>query len=220
MSAPPANRSLMWTAREMKCIVFPDTQMSILKLRQMAVLFWVSFAVMHLRKENYRSCIFIEMNRGLTDTEIFHHLKDANLSNIPIRTTVFQCFLRFQEGRASLHDDARCRWPVTCSDESSSLIKQLVEESLRQSTRTQWIAFSSHSSSPEGALSLGATSLGWGQQNRDRGMLGNSHYESHWCAFNGRAPANIDNRRWNEGIPRTDFNKAREWCAVALLKDD
>ena len=77
------------------------------------------------------------MNRGLTATEIFEHLKDSNLPNIPSRTTVFDWFRRFQNGRTSFDDDERCGRPVTCSDDDSTCcIRQLVEANPRQSTRT------------------------------------------------------------------------------------
>ena len=76
--------------------------MSIIKASQMAVMPHISFAIMDLQKEHDRSYIFIKINRDLTANEIFKHLQDSNLPNIPSRTTVFERFLRFQDGGTSL----------------------------------------------------------------------------------------------------------------------
>jgi len=92
---------------------------------------------MDLTKEHYRSYIFIEMKRGLSPTQIYQHLLQTDLENVPSRTTVFEWHNRFLNGRTSLHDDERIGRPLTVSNvDFREKILNAIKENPRQSTRS------------------------------------------------------------------------------------
>lgn len=74
---------------------------------------------MNLSKENFRSYIFIEFKRGQTATQIHQQLLSAGVENVPSRTTVFEWWNRFNQGRMSMDDDERCGRPISVATEAT-----------------------------------------------------------------------------------------------------
>ena len=91
---------------------------------------------MALSKENYRAYIFIEAKRGKKPTEIFTQLQETGL-DIPSKTTVFEWFKRFSEGRDSFKDDERAGRPsASITPANIDLVREHVSNQPRTSLRT------------------------------------------------------------------------------------
>lgn len=81
-----------------------------------------------LSKENFRSYIYIECKRGQTATAIYQQLLQAGVENPPSRTTVFEWWNRFSQGRVSLDDDQRCGRPISlATDDNVTRVKELLD---------------------------------------------------------------------------------------------
>ena len=91
---------------------------------------------MSLSKENLRAYVFIEFKRGQTATEIYQQLCEAGIDPTPSRTTVFEWFRRFKEGRDSLSDNPRSGRPISLTTETMiGKVKSLIDEDPRRSLR-------------------------------------------------------------------------------------
>ena len=85
--------------------------------------------IMSLSKENLRAYVFIEFKHGQAATEIYQQLCEARIDPTPSRTTVFEWFRRFKEGRVSLSDDPRCGRPISVTTEAMiGKVKNLIDE--------------------------------------------------------------------------------------------
>ena len=92
--------------------------------------------IMSLSKENLRAYVFIEFKHGQAATEIYQQLCEARIDPTPSRTTVFEWFRRFKEGRVSLSDDPRCGRPISVTTEAMiGKVKSLIDEDPRRGLR-------------------------------------------------------------------------------------
>lgn len=92
---------------------------------------------MDIGTEHMRAYVYIEFKRGLSASEIFLHMQEAQLENLPTQSTVYRWCKAFRDGtRTSLNDAERCGRPVTALvEENIDIIRTLIEQQPKQSVR-------------------------------------------------------------------------------------
>lgn len=74
---------------------------------------------MNLNREHYRAMIFYDYQSGLSASDSLNRLSTAFPDSAPSRTTVYEWYSEFRNGRVSLKDSARVGRPMEATNEEN-----------------------------------------------------------------------------------------------------